>query len=65
MTPLNFVDQFLWLLVQNRMSPTQADNVLTWEMTIMVAALVVGLEIYFSQMMLAKIHERAFKTSTN
>uniref|UniRef100_M1DTH6 Integrase core domain containing protein n=1 Tax=Solanum tuberosum TaxID=4113 RepID=M1DTH6_SOLTU len=61
---LNFVAKFFWLLVRNRMSPTQADNQLTWDRVVMVVALVAGLEIDFARMLLAEIHEKAFKTST-
>uniref|UniRef100_M1DLY7 Integrase core domain containing protein n=1 Tax=Solanum tuberosum TaxID=4113 RepID=M1DLY7_SOLTU len=61
---LNFVAKFFWLLVRNRVSPTKADNQLTWDRAVMVAALVVGLEIDFARMLLTEIHERAFKTST-
>uniref|UniRef100_M1DMM8 Integrase core domain containing protein n=1 Tax=Solanum tuberosum TaxID=4113 RepID=M1DMM8_SOLTU len=61
---LNFVAKFFWLLVRNRVSPTKADNQLTWDRAVMVAALVAGVEIDFTRMLLAEIHERAFKTST-
>uniref|UniRef100_M1DQ59 Integrase core domain containing protein n=1 Tax=Solanum tuberosum TaxID=4113 RepID=M1DQ59_SOLTU len=61
---LNFAAKFFWLLVCNRVSPTKADNQLTWDRAIMVAALVAGVEIDFARMLLAEIHERAFKTST-
>uniref|UniRef100_M1DKC2 Integrase core domain containing protein n=1 Tax=Solanum tuberosum TaxID=4113 RepID=M1DKC2_SOLTU len=61
---LNFAAKFFWLLVRNRVSPTKADNQLTWDRAVMVTALVAGVEIDFSRMLLAEIHERAFKTST-
>uniref|UniRef100_M1DK89 Integrase core domain containing protein n=1 Tax=Solanum tuberosum TaxID=4113 RepID=M1DK89_SOLTU len=61
---LNLVAKFFWLLVRNRVSPTKADNALTWDRAVMVAALVAGFEINFARMLLAQIHERAFKTST-
>uniref|UniRef100_M1D8C3 Integrase core domain containing protein n=1 Tax=Solanum tuberosum TaxID=4113 RepID=M1D8C3_SOLTU len=61
---LNFVAKFFWLLVRNRVSLTKADNQLTWDRVVMVAALVVGVEIDFTRMLQAEIHERAFKTST-
>uniref|UniRef100_M1DQ81 Integrase core domain containing protein n=1 Tax=Solanum tuberosum TaxID=4113 RepID=M1DQ81_SOLTU len=51
-------------LSSGRVSPTKSDNQLTWDRVIMVAALVAGLEISFALMLLAEIHERAFKTST-
>uniref|UniRef100_M1DVI5 Integrase core domain containing protein n=1 Tax=Solanum tuberosum TaxID=4113 RepID=M1DVI5_SOLTU len=61
---LNFVAKFFWLLVRNRVSPTKADNQVTWDRAVMVAALVAGVEIDFARMLLAEIHERAFRTST-
>ncbi|KAG5631530.1 hypothetical protein H5410_003247 [Solanum commersonii] len=45
-------------------SPTKADNQLTWDRAVMVAALVAGLEIDFARILLAEIHERVFKSST-
>uniref|UniRef100_M1D9C2 Integrase core domain containing protein n=1 Tax=Solanum tuberosum TaxID=4113 RepID=M1D9C2_SOLTU len=61
---LNFVAKFFWLLVRNRVSPTKADNQLTWDRVVMVAAMVAGVEIDFARMLLTEIYERAFKTST-
>uniref|UniRef100_M1DTW5 Integrase core domain containing protein n=1 Tax=Solanum tuberosum TaxID=4113 RepID=M1DTW5_SOLTU len=51
----------LWLA---RVSPTKTDNQVTWDRAVMVAALVAGAEIDFALMLLAEIHERAFRTST-
>uniref|UniRef100_M1DYK1 Integrase core domain containing protein n=1 Tax=Solanum tuberosum TaxID=4113 RepID=M1DYK1_SOLTU len=42
--------KFFWLLVQNRVSPTQADNVLTWECAVIVASLVAEIEVNFAHM---------------
>ncbi|KAG5585141.1 hypothetical protein H5410_045575 [Solanum commersonii] len=61
---LNFVAKFFWLLVRNRVSPTKAHNQVTWDRAVMVVALVAGVEIDFARMLLAEIHERAFRTST-
>uniref|UniRef100_M1DVC0 Integrase core domain containing protein n=1 Tax=Solanum tuberosum TaxID=4113 RepID=M1DVC0_SOLTU len=61
---LNFVAKFLWLLVRNRVSPTKADNQVTWDRAVMGATLVEGVEIDFARMLLGEIHERAFRTST-
>ncbi|KAG5585927.1 hypothetical protein H5410_046361 [Solanum commersonii] len=52
------------MLTSERVSPTKADNQLPWDRVVMVATLVVGGEIEFSHMLLAEIHERAFKNST-
>uniref|UniRef100_M1DGE0 Integrase core domain containing protein n=1 Tax=Solanum tuberosum TaxID=4113 RepID=M1DGE0_SOLTU len=50
--------------IGKRVSSTKADNQLTWDRAVMVATLVAGLEIDSAYMLLAEIHERAFKTST-
>uniref|UniRef100_M1DYV8 Integrase core domain containing protein n=1 Tax=Solanum tuberosum TaxID=4113 RepID=M1DYV8_SOLTU len=44
-------------------SPMQADNVLTWDFTVMVSALVAGFEMDISRMIITEIHERAFKAT--
>uniref|UniRef100_M1C927 Integrase core domain containing protein n=1 Tax=Solanum tuberosum TaxID=4113 RepID=M1C927_SOLTU len=61
---LSFLGIFFWLLVWYRMSPAQADNVLTWDRAVMVAAKVAGMEMDLARMLIAKIHERAFKATT-
>uniref|UniRef100_M1DW18 Integrase core domain containing protein n=1 Tax=Solanum tuberosum TaxID=4113 RepID=M1DW18_SOLTU len=43
----------------------KADNALTWNRTIMAVTLGAGFEIDFSRMIIAEIHERAFKASTS
>uniref|UniRef100_M1DVG6 Integrase core domain containing protein n=1 Tax=Solanum tuberosum TaxID=4113 RepID=M1DVG6_SOLTU len=50
--------------ITKRVSPTKTDNQLTWDRAVMVAAFVAGVKIDFARMLLAEIHERAFKTST-
>lgn len=61
---LTFVSMFFWMFVQYQLSPTKADNVLTWAKAVMVAELEEGLEINFNKLILVVIHEREFKTST-
>ena len=61
---LTFVVKFFWLLVRHCISPTNVDNVLTWDRAVLVEALVVGLEIDYPRVLITVIHERAFKTST-
>uniref|UniRef100_M1DIM6 Integrase core domain containing protein n=1 Tax=Solanum tuberosum TaxID=4113 RepID=M1DIM6_SOLTU len=63
-TTLNLVAKFFGLLVRNRVSPTKADNALTWDRAVMVAALVAGFDIDFVCMLLAEIHERTFRSTT-
>jgi len=61
---LSFIGNFSWTIVRTRLSLTQADNVVTWDRAVMLAALVAGRKIDFAQIPIAKIHERAFKTTT-
>ncbi|KAG5610117.1 hypothetical protein H5410_021398 [Solanum commersonii] len=56
--------QPLSLWAYHRVSPTKADNQLTWDKSVKVVVLVAAVEIGFARMLLAEIHERAFKTST-
>uniref|UniRef100_M1DQ52 Integrase core domain containing protein n=1 Tax=Solanum tuberosum TaxID=4113 RepID=M1DQ52_SOLTU len=46
------------------MSPTQADNVVTWDRVVMQVALLVGLEVDFTRIILVEIHEKAFRRNT-
>uniref|UniRef100_M1DV82 Putative plant transposon protein domain-containing protein n=1 Tax=Solanum tuberosum TaxID=4113 RepID=M1DV82_SOLTU len=61
---LSFTAKFFWLLVQNRLSPTQVDNVVTWDRTVMIAVILSHLEVDFACILIAEIHERVFKATT-
>ena len=53
------------LLVCHQLSPTNADNVFTWDRAVFVADIVAWLEIDYARVLKSVMHERAFKTSTN
>ncbi|KAG5585933.1 hypothetical protein H5410_046367 [Solanum commersonii] len=53
-----------YIAADAKVSPTKADNQVTWDRAVMAAVLVAGVEIDFARMLLAEIHERAFRTST-
>ncbi|WMV50329.1 hypothetical protein MTR67_043714 [Solanum verrucosum] len=40
------------------------DNVVTWDRAVMIAAIMAGLELDFSCILIAEIHERAIRTTT-
>ena len=40
--------KFLWLLVYHCLSPTAADNIVTWDRTVLMAAMIAGLEVDFA-----------------
>lgn len=60
---LTFVAKFFLMLVQNRISPTNVENTLTWNRVLMVAVLVAGFEIDFSCILITEINQRYFKAN--
>ena len=61
---LTFVAKFLWLLVRHCLSPTVADNIVTWDRAVLIAAMIDGFEVDFAWLLQAVMHERAFKVTT-
>ena len=61
---LTFVAKFLWLLVRHCLSPTAADNIVTWDRAVLMAAMIAGFEVDFAWLLQAVMHERAFKVNT-
>ena len=55
---------FLWLIVRHCLSPTAADNVVTWDRAVLMAAMIAGFEVEFAWLLQAVMHERAFKVTT-
>lgn len=46
---LIFVVKFIWLLFRHYLSPTAADNILTWDKAVLVVTMVAGFVICFSK----------------
>ena len=61
---LTFVAKFLWLLVRHCLSPTAADNIVTWDRAVLMAAMKAEFEVDFAWLLQAVMHERAFKVTT-
>ena len=61
---LTFITKFLWLLVRHCLSPTDADNIVTWDRAVLIAAMIAGFEVDFAWLLQAVMHERAFKVTT-
>ena len=61
---LTFVAKFLLLLVRHCLSPTAADNIVTWDRAVLIAAMIAGYEVDFAWLLQAVMHERAFKVTT-
>ena len=61
---LTFVAKFLWLLVRHCLSPTVADNIVTWDRVVLIAAMIAGFEVDFAWLLQAVMHERDFKVTT-
>ena len=63
-TTLTFTVKFLWLLVRHCLSPIAADNIVTWDRAVLMAAMIAGLEVDFAWLLQAVMHERALKVTT-
>ena len=40
--------KFLWLIVRHCLSPTAADNIVTWDRVLLMAATIAGFEVDFA-----------------
>ena len=61
---LTFTAKFLWLLVLHCLSPTAADNIVTWDRAVLMASMIAGFELDFAWLLQAVMHEREFKVTT-
>ena len=61
---LTFTAKFLWLIVLHCLSPTAADNIVTWDLAVLMEAMIAGFEVDFSWLLEAVMHERCFKVTT-
>ena len=58
---LTFRVKFIVLLVRHFLSPTATENIVTWDMVVLVVTLVAGFVVDIPRLLLAVIHERAYK----
>ena len=61
---LTFTAKFLWLLVRHCLSPTAANNIVTWDRAVLMVAMIAGFEVDFAWLLQAVMHERTFKVTT-
>ena len=61
---LTFTTKFLWLLVCHCLSPTAADNIVTWDRAVLMASMIAGFEVDFTWPLQAVMHDRAFNVAT-
>ena len=45
---LTFTAKFLWLIVHHSLSPTDADNIVTWDRAVLMTAMIAGFEVDFA-----------------
>ena len=45
---LTFTAKFLWLIVRHCLSPTIADNIVTWDRAVLMVATIAGFEVEFA-----------------
>ena len=60
---LTFTAKLLWLIVCHCLSPTTADNIVTWDRAALMAAMIAGFEVDFARFLPAFIHERGLLSS--
>ena len=60
---LTFRDKFLCFIVLHCLSPRTADNIVTWDRVVQIAAMIVGFEVDFAWLLQEVMHERAFKVT--
>ena len=60
---LIFTAKFLWLIVLHCLSPTAADNIVTWDRAVLMAVMIAGFEVDFAWLLQEVMHERAFKVT--
>ena len=59
-----FTAKLLWLIVLHCISPTAADNIVTWDRALLMAVMIAGFRVDFTWILQAVMHERAFKVTT-
>ena len=53
---LTFTAKFLWLIVRHYLSPTTADNIVTWDRAVLMAAMIARIEVEFAWLLQAVKH---------
>ena len=61
---LTFTANFFWLIVCHCLSPIAADNIVTWDQPVLMAAMIAGFEVDFAWLLQAVMQERDFKVTT-
>ena len=61
---LTFTTKLLSLLVGHCLSAIAADNIVTWDRVVFMAAMIAGFEVDFAWLLQAVMHERDFKVTT-
>ena len=61
---LTFTAKFLLLIVRHYLSPTTANNIVTWDRDVLMVVLIARFEVDFAWLLQSVMHERAFKVTT-
>ena len=59
---LSFTMIFLWLIIRHCLSPTAADNIVTWDRAVLMEAMIAGFEVDFAWLLQALMHERILRS---
>ena len=58
---LTFTAMFLWFIFHHCLSPTAADNIVTWDRAVLMVAMIAGFEVDFTWLLQEVMHERVLK----
>ena len=61
---LTFTAVFFCLIVRHCLSPMIVDNIVTWDRTVLMAAIIAVFEVAFDLILQVVMHERAFRVTT-
>ncbi|TMX03847.1 hypothetical protein EJD97_013573 [Solanum chilense] len=61
---LTFTAKFMWLIVRHCLSPIGADNIVTWDHPVLMAAMIAGFKVDFAWLLHAVMYEKAFQVTT-
>ncbi|WP_416490225.1 hypothetical protein [Klebsiella pneumoniae] len=53
---MTFTAKFLWLIIRHYLSPTAADNIVTWDRAVLMAAMIAGFKVDFAWLLQAVMH---------
>lgn len=61
---MSYATKFCWSIIHTKLSPHKRTYFFTWDSAVMLTILIARLEIDFSKILIAEIHETDFRKTT-